>query len=90
MAMPIRAMTGPRMDQGVLLSPGSLFFARSTRRPVRHSRVSSDETAALSEKSSECPARGRVGELRLGHVAPIARCHSSASVSINSASVARV
>jgi hypothetical protein len=52
--------------------------------------VSSDETAGLSEKSSECPARGRVGELRLGHVAPIARSHSSASVSINSASVARV
>jgi hypothetical protein len=76
--------------QRVLLSPGSLFFARSTPRPVRHSRVSSDETAGLSEKSSECPARGRVGELRLGYVAPIARSHSSTSVSINSASVARV
>lgn len=74
----------------MLLSPGSCFFARSTRRPVRHSWVSSDETAGLSEKSSKCPARGRVAELRLGHVAPIARSHSSASVSINSASVARV
>jgi hypothetical protein len=36
-----------------------------TARPVRHSRVSSDETAGLSEKSSECPARGCVGELGL-------------------------
>ncbi|MDT5260904.1 MAG: hypothetical protein QOD10_5984 [Mycobacterium sp.] len=33
---------------------------------------------------------GRVRALRLSHFAPIARCHSSASVPINSASAARV
>lgn len=45
---------------GVLLSPGSLVFARSTRRPFRHSQVSSDETAGLPRKA---PSALRAGAL---------------------------